>query len=141
MWKRLLPLAVVAGLVGLVLASIRLPVSARPASPEVGLPSDELAPTVQAVNRLFETRWQQAGLTPAAAAPELQVLRRLSLALQGTIPSLEEIREFEADQRPDRLAHWTGRMLADPRFADYFAERLARAFVGTEEGQIGRAHV
>ncbi len=136
MWKRLLPLAVVAGLVGLVAASIRLPVSPRPASPEVGLPSEDLAPTVQAVNRLFETRWQQAGLTPAVPSAELQVLRRLSLALQGTIPSLEEIREFEADRRPDRLSHWTGRMLADSRFADYFAERLARAFVGTDEGQF-----
>ncbi|MFN7803447.1 MAG: DUF1549 domain-containing protein, partial [Planctomycetaceae bacterium] len=136
MWKRLLPLAVVAGLVGLVAASIRLPVSPRPASPEVGLPSEDLAPTVQAVNRLFETRWQQAGLTPAVPSAELQVLRRLSLALQGTIPSLEEIREFEADRRPDRLSHWTGRMLADSRFADYFAERLARAYVGTDEGQF-----
>lgn len=136
MWKPLLPLAVVAGLVGLVFSAIRLPVSNPSHSREVGVPQDRLSPAVDAVNRLFEARWQQAGLVPAAAAPDLQVLRRLSLSLQGTIPSLEEIREFEADRRPDRLAHWTQRMLADPRFADYFAERLARALVGTEEGQF-----
>jgi hypothetical protein len=69
-------------------------------------------------------------------AEDLQVLRRLSLALHGTIPALEEIRQFEADQRPDRLEHWTRRLLADPRFAWYFAERLARAFVGNEDGQF-----
>ena len=136
MWKPLLPLAVVAGIVGLVVSAVRLPVSARHDAAEVGVPPAQLAETVAQVNRLFEARWQGAGLPPASAADELQVLRRLSLALQGTIPSLEEIREFEADRRPDRLSHWTGRMLADPRFADYFAERLARAFVGTEEGQF-----
>ena len=136
MWKPLLPLAVVAGIVGLVVWSIRLPATAPSAPREVGQPSEQLAPAVDEINRLFQSRWQQAGIVPAATAPELQVLRRLSLALQGTIPSLEEIREFEADRRPDRLTHWTGRMLADPRFADYFAERLARAFVGTEEGQF-----
>ena len=136
MWKPLLPLAVVAGIVGLVVWSIRLPATAPSTPREVGQPSEQLAPAVDEINRLFQSRWQQAGIVPAATAPELQVLRRLSLALQGTIPSLEEIREFEADRRPDRLTLWTGRMLADPRFADYFAERLARAFVGTEEGQF-----
>jgi hypothetical protein len=134
MWKPLLPLAVVAGIVGLVVWSIRLPATAPSAPREVGQPSEQLAPAVDEINRLFQSRWQQAGIVPAATAPELQVLRRLSLALQGTIPSLEEIREFEADRRPDRLTLWTGRMLADPRFADYFAERLARAFVGTAIG-------
>ena len=49
-------------------------------------------------------------------------------------PSLEEIRDFEEDKRSDRLEHWTRRLLADKRFADYFAERLARAFVGAEDG-------
>ncbi|MGH7200350.1 MAG: DUF1553 domain-containing protein, partial [Planctomycetaceae bacterium] len=37
----------------------------------------------------------------------------------------------------DRLVRWTEKMLLrDPRFADYFAERLARGFVGTDEGQF-----
>jgi len=56
--------------------------------------------------------------------------------LHGTIPSLEEIRLFEADGRSDRLGHWTAAMLEDERFADYFAERLARGFVGVEGGQF-----
>jgi hypothetical protein len=71
-------------------------------------------------------------VTPAA--PELAVLRRLSLALHGTVPSLEEIREFEADRAADRLDRWTNRLLADPRYPDYMAERWARVFVGTDRG-------
>jgi hypothetical protein len=73
---------------------------------------------------------------PAAtrAAPELTVLRRLSLALHGTVPSLAQIREFEAHSAPDRLERWTVRLLADPRYSNYMAERWARAFVGTDQG-------
>ena len=32
--------------------------------------------TVAKVNRLFETRWAQAGLAPAVQAPHLQILSR-----------------------------------------------------------------
>ena len=37
---------------------------------------------------------------------------------------------------PGRLDRWTARLLSDNRFADYFAERLARSFVGTDIGQV-----
>ncbi|QDT38155.1 DUF1549 domain-containing protein [Stratiformator vulcanicus] len=69
-------------------------------------------------------------------AEELTILRRLSLALHGTIPSLEEIRRFESDARPDRLDRATKQIIEDPRTADYVAERLSRSFVGTENGQF-----
>ena len=80
--------------------------------------------------------WDNANLQPAAPADDLTVLRRLSLALHGTIPSLEELREFESDDAPQRIERWTDRMLEDPRFSDYFAERLARSYVGVENGQF-----
>ncbi|MFK7819163.1 MAG: DUF1549 domain-containing protein, partial [Planctomycetaceae bacterium] len=63
-----------------------------------------------------------------------QILRRLSLTLHGTVPSLEEIRQFEADTNPDKIERWTERMLSDERFGPYFAERLARTMVGVEQG-------
>ena len=61
-------------------------------------------------------------------------MRRLSLALTGSIPSLEEIRAFEARPAEGRLDWWIETLLADRRSSDYLAERLARAFVGTEGG-------
>jgi hypothetical protein len=134
--SRLLPLFVVATVVGLVYWAARSPLPAASRVQEVGADLDDLAPAVSQVNTEFQRRWKEVDLAPAAPAPELQVLRRLTLALLGTIPSLEEIRQFEADERPDRLAHWTRRLLADPRFNYYFAERLARSFVGNEEGQF-----
>jgi hypothetical protein len=73
-------------------------------------------------------------VTPAGRAPDLAILRRLSLALAGRTPSLREIRAFEAQPESGRLARWVDGLLRDRRFADYWAERLARAFVGTEDG-------
>ncbi len=107
--------------------------------PETTPPTREIPAITQQVDRYFAKRWKSAGLKPAEelqASEELQILRRLSLALHGTIPSLEEIRRFEADQEPNRIARWAAAMLEDRRFADYFAERLARSFVGTEGGQF-----
>ena len=109
---------------------------------------DDLADVVARVDNQLEQRWKNAVLhknskkknpipspvTPAEPADERQVLRRLSLALLGTVPSLEEIRLFDADAEPHRLTRWTLRYLNDSRFPDYFAERLARGFVSTEGG-------
>ena len=92
--------------------------------------------TVTKVNRLFATRWARSGLVPASQASQFQILRRLTLALYGTVPALEEIRRFEADQEPDRLARWVEGMLRDRRFPEYFAERLARSYVGVDGGEF-----
>lgn len=134
--SKVLPLLVVVGVVALVSWAARSPLPAAGTVPEVGTEPEGLARPVGQIDAVFERRWRDAGIEAAQPASDLQVLRRLTLALLGTIPSLEEIRQFEADQRPDRLEHWTRRLLADKRFADYFAERLARSYVGKEEGQF-----
>lgn len=99
----------------------------------------EVDDVVQQADTHLEQRWQTTNwkgqpLQAAGPASDLQVLRRLSLALHGTVPSLEEVRQFEADDQPEKLRRWTVRMMDDKRFANYFGERLARAFVGTEGG-------
>ena len=48
--------------------------------------------TRAALNEVFTQRWKELGIQPAPRADDLTILRRLSLALTGTIPSLEEIR-------------------------------------------------
>ncbi|MFG0334701.1 MAG: DUF1549 domain-containing protein [Maioricimonas sp. JB049] len=127
------PLLVIAGIGALSAMAVRDPVALD--APAGAVPSG-LDEVVSNVDAWFADRWSADGTEPAGLADELTVLRRLSLAVHGTIPSLEEIRRFEADDRPQRLERWTAAMLEDPRFADYFAERLARAFVGTEQGQF-----
>jgi hypothetical protein len=89
---------------------------------------------VEQVNASFHQQWLKNSLNPTSPAPDLSVARRLSLGLMGTVPSLEEIRQFERLPPNERLTWWVDHILEDRRYADYFAERLARACVGTEDG-------
>ena len=90
--------------------------------------------TVDQVDVAFRQQWLSDGVKPAASAPDLMQARRLALGLMGTVPSLEEIRQFETLPSNERMPWWIDRVLAGSRFADYVAERLARSYVGTENG-------
>ncbi len=70
----------------------------------------------------------------APQADNHAIARRLSLALVGSGLSLEEMRAF-SEVAEDRQIQWlTTYLLEDRRWSDYFAERLSRAFVGTNDG-------
>ena len=90
--------------------------------------------TLARLDAEFRAHWQAKDLPHAAQADALTIARRLSLGLTGTVPSLEEIRALEAVPAEHRIEWWTSRILEDRRYADYLAERFARAYVGTEDG-------
>ncbi|MBY0527053.1 MAG: DUF1549 and DUF1553 domain-containing protein [Gemmataceae bacterium] len=96
--------------------------------------SNEFQEVVARLDASFQKQWTEQNVMPAPPASDLAVARRVSLALTGTVPSLQEIRQFEALPPQERLDWWVSLLLRDRRFADYFAERLARAYVGTEDG-------
>ncbi len=91
-------------------------------------------PTVSRIDAVFRQSWREKGLVPSQPASELAIARRISLGLTGTIPSLEEIRQFESWPQDDRVTRWLAATLTDRRYADFVAERLARAYVGTDDG-------
>lgn len=92
--------------------------------------------SVSRVNGWLRQHWSNENLEPAERADDLTVYRRLSLALHGTIPSLEEITAFQSDASNDRIERWLLKLLNDERFSEYFADRLARVLTGVEEGQF-----
>ena len=94
----------------------------------------EFHATVERIDAEFEQHWLQTQVSPAPPADNLTIIRRLSLALTGTIPSLEEIRALEQISESQQIDWWIDRLLQDRRSSDYLAERLARAYVGTEDG-------
>ena len=124
-------------------AAARARVAVTPLPAEKGAPSpaantkassdytNDLAAAVSRLDAAFAETWTTAGIKPTTTADDLTILRRLSLALHGTIPSLEEMRQFEREPAEGRLDRWVQAMLADRRFAESFAERMTRAFVGT----------
>lgn len=94
----------------------------------------DAAETIRRVDEAFQSDWAKANLSPAPRANDLTMARRLTLGLLGTIPSLEEIRYWEAQPHETRLDRWLTAILNDRRCHDYLAERLARAFVGVQDG-------
>src|SRR5579871_2127346 len=129
-----LPVCVVLSVLALVAAAARTRLDRADNASHARLNIPET--TVVKVDRLIARKWSDAGVVPAAPAGDLELLRRLSLVLLGTIPSLEELRAFEADSEPGRIDRWVERMLNDRRFSDYFSRRLSRVFVGADDGQF-----
>ena len=95
---------------------------------------EDVLKTAQAVDADFQKDWSQKQLQPTAKADDLTLVRRLSLALTGSIPSLQEIRLLESLQGVDVAQWWLTHLLGDRRTSNYLAERLVRVYVGIENG-------
>lgn len=95
---------------------------------------DSIQAAAAGVDAAFAEEWHRAGVTATGRASDLTLARRLSLALTGTIPSVEEIRAFEQIPSGQRNEWWLSHLLQDRRSSDYLAERLARTVVGVEGG-------
>ena len=89
---------------------------------------------VDLVDEEFAEEWKKAGMDPLPLADDLILIRRLSLGLTGTIPSLQEIRALETQPSEERIQWWLSYLFEDRRMSDYLAERFARAYVGVENG-------
>lgn len=108
-------------------------VSATPASD----PADPRA-VRDRIDADFRALWQKKQLQPTDRADDLQIARRISLALTGVVPSVEEVRSLEEVPERERVEWWVSHLLEDRRYADYVAERFARVVVGTEDGPFLR---
>src|SRR5690242_19713091 len=60
------------------------------------------AAMVAKIDELLANTWQEAGVEPAADAGDGEFLRRAYLDFTGVIPRTSQVREFLADQRPDK---------------------------------------
>ena len=61
------------------------------------------------------------GLTPAARADKVTLLRRLTLDLTGLPPSLEEVDAFLADDSPQAYERVVDRLLSSSRYGEHMA--------------------
>ncbi len=92
--------------------------------------------SVQVIDRAWRESLDARGLQCAESADWMTVCRRASLALLGNGLSLEEIRDLEKLPESEREAAHLDKLLNDPRFHDYWAERWTRFLVGTDNGQF-----
>lgn len=72
--------------------------------------------------------WQaldRLGLEPSDPAPDHKFLRRAFVDIIGRVPTEAEAREFLADQSAEKREHLVDRLLADPEYAEHWANKWA----------------
>ena len=86
----------------------------RPSPPRV---KNEAWPA-NPIDHFILARLEQEELSPSPEADRIVLLRRLSLDLIGLPPTIKEVPEFLADQRPDAYQRQVERLLASPHYGE-----------------------
>ena len=77
------------------------------------------------IDELAYAQFQRLGFLPSALCSDEEFLRRASLDTIGRLPTLEEARAFLNDPAKDKRTKMIGRLLADPAYADHWANQWA----------------
>ncbi|GAB4134869.1 MAG: PSD1 and planctomycete cytochrome C domain-containing protein [Planctomycetaceae bacterium] len=70
------------------------------------------------IDTFILSRLEAQGLKPAPEADRRTLIRRLTFDLTGLPPTVEEIREFLSDKRPDAYERLVDRLLASPLYGE-----------------------
>ena len=91
------------------------------------LPADSYAalPVNNFIDRLAYEQFQRLGLFPSDLCSDAEFLRRAKLDAVGLLPTPEEVRTFLADPAPDKRQRFIARVLDDPAYADFWANKWA----------------
>ena len=135
--RRILQPLLMAGTILTAITVVAATLSPRPAvrPPENAhkdFQASDFQETLSEVNLQMDLLATNEGLQVAPPVDNMLVARRLSLALVGSSLSLEEYRALASVPEDQQIEWWTAYLLQDPRWADYFSERLARSYVGTD---------
>ena len=88
------------------------------------------------IDRLVKAKLQDLQLTQAGPADSSEFLRRASLDITGTIPSLEQVEKFLKDPSSDKREKLVDELLASEKYAEHMATIWSGLLVGSgEEGQ------
>ncbi|MEM1355391.1 MAG: PSD1 and planctomycete cytochrome C domain-containing protein [Planctomycetota bacterium] len=71
-----------------------------------------------AIDRFIEARLAEEGMKPSPPADRATLIRRVTLDLTGTPPTLAELDAFLADESPDAYEQLVDRLLASPRYGE-----------------------
>jgi hypothetical protein len=75
------------------------------------------------VDRLAADKWRKLGLLPSPRCDDATYLRRVTIDLCGRLPTVEEARQFLADQNPNKRSAEVERLLESPDYPAFFALR------------------
>ncbi len=73
------------------------------------------------IDKHLVANWKRLGVTPSPLAADDEFIRRASLDICGTLPTLDEVKTYVADTRPGKRARLIDRLLDRPEYASTFA--------------------
>lgn len=82
------------------------------------------------IDRHLSEYWEEKGIRPSARAGDMEFLRRVCLDLVGEVPTPLEIREFNADNKPDKRRRKIDALLKSSWFAWSWSERMRNYLLG-----------
>ena len=91
-----------------------------PERPELPVVSNASWPR-NGLDHFVLARLDQERLKPSPEADPITLLRRVTLALTGLPPTIEEVDAFLADQSPEAYEEVVDRLLASPRYGEHMA--------------------
>jgi Protein of unknown function (DUF1549)/Protein of unknown function (DUF1553) len=101
-------------------------------SSEKLLPADR--PIEQVIDHYIDAKLKEEKITAARPAEDAAILRRLTLDLNGRVPTLGEMQEYLANNAPDKKAKLVDRLMDSAAFARHNAQQFF-AFMQYADGQ------
>jgi len=89
----------------------------------LGAPVENLPSPKNFIDELVAAQWKQLGIPPSKICDDNTFIRRVSIDIAGRIPTVTETEQFSADADPQKREKLIDRLLADPSYADYFANK------------------
>ena len=110
--------------------------------PQQASAGDDVADLAAEIDRLIAAEWEAQDVTPAPLADDAEFLRRVHLDLTGRIPAVADVRDFLANDSPDKRRDVVERLLSGPTYIVHYtnlwraemlpeadSEQLARVFL------------
>lgn len=91
------------------------------AATSTSLAADDARNLAERIDRHLASRWKSDGITPADLANDTEFLRRVSLHIAGTIPTVSEARRFLRDDSSTKRADIVDELLESPQYLTNFS--------------------
>lgn len=89
----------------------------------LGAPIAGMPPVRNFIDQAVFGKLQLLGIPASPVCDDTTFLRRVYIDITGTIPTEEEVRNFQADADPAKRDRVIDRLLESPAYADYFANK------------------
>ena len=87
------------------------------------------------IDQLVQAKLDKLGIIPSGNCTDAEFIRRASLDITGILPSADRVREFLADNSPDKRGRLIDQLLDSPGYAAWWATRFSD-WTGNSEAQL-----